>query len=153
MITKENFSTLLAAFCGLVERQQQDRLVAQGFTPERHNVKVITKTGRKFVNVDVGSSGKYMVEISTGNIFGIKAYGQVHRGHFYGTIETTGEYFWGNYYPERKGSPLLRSVPILTFAPKAEAVALNVDTVCPDGPTCADPVCRDERMKQGLAVA
>lgn len=116
------FPTLMAAFCGLLERQQEERLVAQGMTPARHNVKVTAKTGRRFVNVDIGTGGRYMVEILTGNIFGIKGYGQVHRGHFYGTLETTGEYFWGDYYPERLDGKLKKqkgnAAPVITHAPK-----------------------------------
>jgi hypothetical protein len=42
--------------------------------------------GRKYIKVDIGSSGRYMVEKSTGLVFGIKAYGQIHRGHRYGTV-------------------------------------------------------------------
>lgn len=60
------------------------------------------KMGRKYANVDVGESGKYMVELSTGNIYGIKAYGVIHRGHFYGTLDTINEYDWSGYTATRK---------------------------------------------------
>lgn len=30
--------------------------------------------------------------------------------------------------------------------------AFKMDTVCPDGPTCPDPVCRDERRRQGIPI-
>ena len=58
--------------------------------------KVTIKPGRKYTKVDVGSSGKYMVD-SEGNIFGIKAYGVIHRGHQYGTLDTIDQYYWGDY--------------------------------------------------------
>lgn len=58
---------------------------------------VKVKIGRKYANVDVGSSGKYMVTLDTGEIYGIKAYGVIHRGHHYGTLDTTGEWDWGGF--------------------------------------------------------
>jgi len=58
--------------------------------------------GRKFIRVDVGSSGKYMVEKSTGIIYGIKGYGVVHRGHSYGTLVTICEWNWGGYLATKK---------------------------------------------------
>jgi hypothetical protein len=42
--------------------------------------KVTVIPGKKYTKIDVGASGKYMVD-SEGNIFGIKAYGVIHRGH------------------------------------------------------------------------
>jgi len=53
--------------------------------------------GKKYAKIDVGSSGKYMVEIETGRIYGIKSYGVIHRGHQYGTLDTINDYFWGSY--------------------------------------------------------
>lgn len=127
------FPTLMAAFCGLLERQQEERLVAQGMTPARHNVKVTAKTGRRFVNVDIGTGGRYMVEILTGNIFGIKGYGQVHKGHFYGTLETVSEYFWGDYYPRRYdgklGKQKANGCPEITHAPKPPTLASVVQVL------------------------
>ncbi len=43
--------------------------------------------GRKYVKVDVHTSGKYMIEIETETIFGIKAYGKINRGHNYGSLD------------------------------------------------------------------
>jgi len=54
--------------------------------------------GKKYTKVDVGSSGKFMID-SGGTIFGVKAYGVVHRGHVYGTLDTIDAYFWGGYSP------------------------------------------------------
>jgi hypothetical protein len=45
------------------------------------------KSGKKYSKVDVGSSGRFMVVNETGEIFGIKAYGVINRGHRYGTLE------------------------------------------------------------------
>jgi len=63
--------------------------------------RVNIKPGRKYTKVDVGSSGKYMVD-GEGNIFGIKGYGVVHTGHRYGTLDTIDEYFWGGYVGVKK---------------------------------------------------
>ena len=48
---------------------------------------VKVKPGSKYTKVDVGSSGRFMVVNATGEIYGIKAYGVIHRGHFYGTLD------------------------------------------------------------------
>lgn len=64
--------------------------------------------GRKFAKVDVGRgymgpestadwSGRYMVDLETLEIFGIRAYGIVNRGHRYGTLATIGDWNWGEY--------------------------------------------------------
>ena len=45
------------------------------------------KPGRKYTKVDIGTSGKYMVENETQKIYGIKAYGVIHRGHYFGTLD------------------------------------------------------------------
>jgi hypothetical protein len=63
------------------------------------------KPGLKYIKVDVGESGKYMVEASTGDIYGIKAYGVIHRGHHYGNLDTINEYFWGDYTAQRRVTP------------------------------------------------
>lgn len=64
------------------------------------------RPGNVYTKVDVGPphnmSGRYMVENSTGIIYGIKGYGKVHKGHRYGTLDTVGEYEWGTYYAQRK---------------------------------------------------
>ena len=61
------------------------------------DAKTTIRPGKKYTKVDVGSSGKYMVVNETGEIFGIKGYGVIHFGHFYGTLETIDDYFWGRY--------------------------------------------------------
>ena len=54
--------------------------------------------GRKWTRVDVGSSGRYMID-KEGRIYGIKAYGVPHLGHYYGTLEhpeNLGDH-WGKF--------------------------------------------------------
>ncbi len=64
--------------------------------------KVRVRPGRKYTKVDVGGSGVYMVVNQTGEIFGIKAYGVIHRGHRYGTLDTVDDWNWGDYTASRK---------------------------------------------------
>jgi hypothetical protein len=65
---------------------------------------VTVHIGKKYARVDVGRSGKYMVDLATGEIFGIKAYGVIHKGHRYGTLDTLDDWFWGRYSAEKKGT-------------------------------------------------
>lgn len=126
----------IQAFGALVESEQRARMAAQN-SPQNVidiHAKVTIKSGQKYTKVDVGTSGKYMVEMATGNIFGIKGYGQVHKGHFYGTVDTTAEFSWGEYYPERKATPLPKqsanwSIPKLTFAPEPVKPAVSTPDV------------------------
>jgi hypothetical protein len=96
------FEDKLEAFRALVEFHQAIRHKAQGFTSfDPPAVKV--KPGRKYIKVDVGTSGKYMVEPEpemeeTGHIWGIKAYGVIHRGHYYGTLDEINQWWWGDYH-------------------------------------------------------
>ena len=85
-------------FAKLLEWQQVKRLHEKGLACE-DNIrlsKVTIKEGKKYVKVDIGSSGKYMID-KEGNIFGIKAYGVIHRGHRFGTLWTINDYYWGDY--------------------------------------------------------
>lgn len=86
-------------FANLLEVQQIASLHKANLACEANilNAKTSIKPGKKFTRVDVGSSGKYMVDNQTGQIFGIKAYGVVHRGHEYGTLDTINEWAWGGY--------------------------------------------------------
>lgn len=91
-------SDKLEAFRAKVEADTKQRYAEQGFTYEIHapQMVVTVKPGKKYTKVDVGTSGKYMVD-DTGTIYGIKAYGVIHRGHCYGTLDTINEYFWGGF--------------------------------------------------------
>ena len=117
----------IAAFAALVEVQTIARLKEQDVACQSNldNAKTRVIEGKKYTKVDIGSSGRYMVENATGNIFGIKGYGTIHKGHFYGTVDTTAEYFWGEYYPIKTvGKPIppgRLSCPALTFAPEPAA--------------------------------
>lgn len=92
------------ALCKMIEEQIRARMAAEGFS----NILIGThytgsvKMGRKYANIDFGGSGKYMVELATGNIYGIKAYGVIHRGHQYGTLDTVNDWDWSGYTAVRK---------------------------------------------------
>lgn len=70
-------------------------------SPNASMLTVVVKPGPKYTKVDIGPRhnmmGKYMVENATGVIFGIKGYGQVHKGHQYGTLDTVDQWYWGGY--------------------------------------------------------
>ena len=82
----------------LIENQSIAELAKKGLACESNveACKVIIKRGRKYFKIDIGTSGRYMVD-REGNIYGIKAYGQIHLGHSYGTLNTIDDYYWGDY--------------------------------------------------------
>jgi len=92
----------LETFRAHLEAETKRGYIAQGYDPERHRHDCRVKMGRKYANVDRGDSGVYMVDLATGEIFGIKAYGVIHRGHQYGTLDTIMDWDWSNYRAVRK---------------------------------------------------
>lgn len=91
-------------FAERVEAEQIERLKVCGLGCEANiqNARTKVKEGKKYTKVDVGSSGKFMID-QEGNIFGIKGYGVIHKGHCYGTLDTIDLYYWGDYRPRLKG--------------------------------------------------
>ena len=81
--------------------QTLERMNAQGLTHAAQNYTARIKEGKKYTKLDIGPacnmSGRYMIENETGNIYGIKAYGVIHRGHYYGTLDTIDQYDWSGY--------------------------------------------------------
>ena len=103
----------LQPFASLLRQEQKTAVIQGGFTWEIHktNYEVTVKVGNKFARVDIGNSGRYMVDLETGEIYGIKAYGVVHRGHRFGTLDTIHEWDWIGY----RAHPLSRefaSMPV-----------------------------------------
>ena len=94
----------LQAFAELVQKEQIEKLIEDSLDCEanKRDAQTKIKLGPKYTKVDIGRSGRFMVVNDTGEIFGIKAYGQVHKGHAYGTLDTTAEWYWGDYYPKRR---------------------------------------------------
>jgi hypothetical protein len=70
--------------------------------PKAPREKAVVKAGKRWTKIDIGTSGKLMVETATGEIYGIKAYGVPHLKHHYGNLGTVNDYWWGDYYPRKK---------------------------------------------------
>lgn len=89
----------------VILRERREFMARQYSQEQADWERVEVTAGRKYVRVDVGPehnmSGKYMVDVETGIIYGIKGYGQVHKGHRYGTLETVDEWCWGGYTAQR----------------------------------------------------
>ena len=87
----------------LILTQSKERLARKYSKEQASWEKVEVKPGPKYTKVDRGPgsnmSGMLMIENSTGMIYGIKGYGKVHKGHFYGTLDTADQWYWGEYYP------------------------------------------------------
>jgi hypothetical protein len=86
-------------FARLLENDQIERLIQQDLAcdPNVLNAQVHIRPKKKYVCVDVGTSGKYMIDNITGEIFGIKGYGTPNKSHRHGTLDTIYNYNWGNY--------------------------------------------------------
>ena len=78
----------IKAFAAAVEISELEGLKLHQVDCEsnREGVKTSIKPGKKYTRVDVGTSGRYMID-EAGNIFGIKAYGVPHFGKRYGTLD------------------------------------------------------------------
>ena len=94
------FPEKIERFRKLVEDEQAQRRKVDYPSLSLDVVKI--KEGKKYVNVDVGGSGKYMVIKDSQKIFGIKAYGVIHRGHPYGTLDTIDQWDWSQYVGRQK---------------------------------------------------
>lgn len=127
----ETLARKLAAFRELVDADQRRSFRAHGYQ-ERFEDLTCTATiklGRKYANIDVGldhaRQGKYMVELDTGTIYGIKAYGCIHRGHSYGTLDTIHDWDWSDYRAVHKRHihPLANENPDCVADSLASAIA------------------------------
>lgn len=88
----------------LITQQHAETLGRKNLACEGNRLNAIghVHQGPKYTRVDIGGSGRYMVVNETGEIFGIKGYGIIHRGHQYGTLDTVDSYYWGEYTAVRK---------------------------------------------------
>jgi hypothetical protein len=100
-IVTSEYGRKLQALAELVEAQQIARLHVDDLACQTNIdcAKTKIKLGKKYDKIDIGGSGMLMVERETGIVYGIKAYGVIHKGHKYGTLDTTNKWFWGYYYP------------------------------------------------------
>ena len=94
----------------LITRDQRVEWIRSGYTHDEDPARpgcawvAVVKPGTKYTKINVGSSGKYMVDNATGEIFGIKGYGVIHRGHRYGTLDTIQDWDWSGHTAQLKKS-------------------------------------------------
>lgn len=88
----------IKTFAELLQKEQIGRLYKTNLACQANidNCKVKIKEGKKYIKIDIGTSGKYMID-REGNIFGIKAYGVINKSQIYGNLDTINQYYWGNY--------------------------------------------------------
>lgn len=100
----------------LISAHQKQSLIAeygeQNWPIHEPNYMAHVHMGRKFARVDLGGSGKYMVDLETRIIYGIKAYGVVHRGYVFGTLDTIADWNWSGYRAHRKDAKT-NATPVL----------------------------------------
>jgi hypothetical protein len=99
----EKIAEKIKALAELMLAQTLRRMVADDLGIAARNYRVNIKPGAKYTKIDIGPannmSGRLMVNNVTGHIFGIKGYGVVHLGKYYGTLDEINQWFWGGYYP------------------------------------------------------
>lgn len=87
----------------MILAQTRQVLRAKGYDSQVDGERVEIKAGPKYTKIDRGPengiSGFLMIENATGEIYGIKGYGVIHRGHHYGSLDTADLWFWGEYRP------------------------------------------------------
>lgn len=95
----------IEAFRQMVESDAKDHLRRSRLDSEANlnSARATVKPGQRWDKVDCGGSGLFMVERTTGKIYGIKAYGVPHLKHQYGTLDTIQEFYWADY-----GAPMPR---------------------------------------------
>ena len=78
----------IAEFAEAVEKKEKAQLMKSKLDCESnwHNAETHIHYGRKWIRIDVGYSGRYMIN-AEGQIYGIKAAGVPHLGHRYGTLD------------------------------------------------------------------
>jgi hypothetical protein len=91
-------------FCDKITKDSLERLIIAKLDCEANRKEVIAHyhIAKKYTRIDVGTSGRYMIDNVSGEIFGIKAYGVIHKGHNYGTLDTIDAYFWGDFKAYKK---------------------------------------------------
>lgn len=94
----------LERFAELLKAQQIEGLRDRDLDCEANveNCQTRIREGKKYTKVDIGHSGRYMVVNDTGEIFGVKGYGVIHRGHAFGTLDTIDQWDWSGYRAERR---------------------------------------------------
>lgn len=94
---RENLAKL-QLLCDKITNQSRELLRFRDLDCEVNllNAKATYKIKKKYTYIDVGNSGKYLIN-EDGEIFGIKKYGVINKGRFYGILDTVDDYYWGDY--------------------------------------------------------
>lgn len=120
METKAAIKAAIEALAARMLDETRERLARQysEWQADREQVRIIP--GRVYTKIDMGSGGQWrgalMVENATGLIYGIKAYGKVHRGWRYGNLWTVNDWYWGDHTPRRKPREPVGPLPPTAFA-------------------------------------
>ena len=89
----------------LILSQQRETIARKYSQWQADAEQVAVRPGKVYTKIDHGPeqnmSGFLMIENETGRIYGIKGYGKVHKGRCYGTLDTAGQWYWGEYGPRR----------------------------------------------------
>lgn len=103
-IAEQEYADKLLLLAMTIEKQTQERLMECKMDCTANMLNAVTKIklGKKYDKIDLGGSGKLMVVKETGEVFGVKAYGVIHKGHAYGTLDTISEWYWGDYHPMKR---------------------------------------------------
>ncbi len=103
-MSENNYGEALERFARELNAAQVRGLHESGITYDgcEKTVEVHIHPGRVYDRVDIGISGRYMVEKSTGGIFGIKVYGSIDRRKRFGTLDTIDAYEWKHFWGERR---------------------------------------------------
>ena len=100
------YAEKLERFRAFVEKMGKDDVERRHPRLGRDYFSAVIVPGKVYDKVDVVTGGqqmgRYMVEVRTEIIYGIKGYGKVHKGHRYGTLDTIEEFDWSPYYAVRK---------------------------------------------------
>ena len=90
--------TTVQEFAERLEREQRERMNHEVLRLlDGPHYRSAVHVGPMYPRVAFGERGQYMVVNATGEIFGIKAYGVIHRGHAYGTLDTIEAWDWSGY--------------------------------------------------------
>jgi hypothetical protein len=91
------------ALAALILKDTKERLARDYTQDQADRVTVEVIAGKKYVKIDRNHGHGYlMVDTTDGCIYGIKCYGQVHKGHYYGTLDTISGWNWGDFSPEKR---------------------------------------------------
>lgn len=58
---------------------------------------VTYKVRKKYILVDIGVSGRYMIDKESEIIYAINGYGKINKNKNFGTLDTIKKYYWGDF--------------------------------------------------------